>query len=493
MYQDTYNTQRVHKVNLFVTIAVVLLVCGPIVLDKGISHSIPFLVAGGAVAVSATVNYFLPINNYVKGFLFGFLPAVVVFALFHLDVFALNKHYLLIITIAMIALYFKESVILAFSTVMNTGFIVSYFLSGDTLLASDNSVRGIIVIIAILNGILLLLYYLARWGRELVEESAKKELEAKDILVKLQAVFDSIEDRTNKLDTNINEFQKNIQTIYHSSNGILDSVQQMAVAVQDEASSISAVNESMAVSLDKVGHTMSISEAIVNKSNEMNKRVEDGWDKIKEVESHIGTVSSTIGNTSATVQDLQENLEKVNTLLVGIKQIADQTNLLALNAAIESARAGEHGKGFAVVADEVRKLAEQSANITVDISQVTEALFHKSKEANERSLEGENAAVEGQKLLSEISAYFEEMKVSFNETNNELSKGMAEISSATENFVDIQTQIENVANISEEQAASTQEIVATLENEHSLIATMNEAITEINQLSSGLKEMMEKN
>lgn len=91
-------------------------------------------------------------------------------------------------------------------------------------------------------------------------------------------------------------------------------------------------------------------------------------------------------------------------------------------------------------------------------------------------------------LLSEISSYFEEIKVSFQYTNEELSIGLTEIQSSTQNFEDIQTQVENVANISEENASSIQEIAATLESEHELISNINEAILEINKLSSELKK-----
>ncbi len=70
------------------------------------------------------------------------------------------------------------------------------------------------------------------------------------------------------------------------------------------------------------------------------------------------------------VDDMMEHMQRADSLLGDVKQIADQTNLLALNAAIEAARAGDAGRGFAVVADEVRNLSRRSDKFSDEIRTV---------------------------------------------------------------------------------------------------------------------------
>jgi methyl-accepting chemotaxis protein len=481
---------RAHKVNMLVIIILFFMICSQFIITRGFSKSITLTAAGLCILLLSIGNYFLPIKQEVKGLIFAILPSFIVIVLFYLDGFTLNKHYIILVTTGMAALYFKKRIILAYGVFINIALITTFLLNSNGLMGSENDLMSFIKIITQLNGLLILLYLLTKWGNDLLESASRKEEEARGLLSRLEETFMAIEEGTSTLDNNINNFDSKITNITNASSGILDSIQQMAAAIEEEAGSVNKINETMTNSLKGVNQTIHISQGIVNKSNETSSKVEDGWNKINEVSNRMNLVNATIGNTTSTVAELKLSLEKIKILLDDIKNIAGQTNLLALNASIESARAGEQGKGFAVVADQIRKLSEQSKKNLENIHAVTETIFMKAEEASKMSVEGENAAIDGMKIIHEITAYFDEIRNSNHETNEELTKSMEEIKRAAENFIEIQEQITNMASISEENSASTQEILSIIEDENSQITNMNASVSQVSDLSKHLKDMI---
>lgn len=81
-----------------------------------------------------------------------------------------------------------------------------------------------------------------------------------------------------------------------------------------------------------------------------------------EISADMLDVSSFCEGLAGSMDEINEILKELVKNNDEVVNIASQTNLLALNASIEAARAGEAGKGFAVVADEINNLATESSD-----------------------------------------------------------------------------------------------------------------------------------
>lgn len=489
--KDGYNVNRVHRVNLIVTSAFVSLLCIQVIVSEGMGAALKVVIASVGLITLSVINYFVPIPQRLKSLLFAVIPGAAAFGLMYADGFTMNKHYLVFATIAMVTLYFRQELVVLYGIIVNIGYILIYISVPENLLSDNTQFKEFITIVTIMTGTVLLLYFLTRWGNDLIVKAAKKEKEAKELLNKLENTFQTVDISAASLNSCIKEVDIQLKNVNTASQGIVDSIQQMAAAIQEEATGVYKINETMTQSLRVVNQTIEISKSVAGKSDLMSKKVIAGWDKINEVSSRMTTVNSAIGTTSATVTELKVSLSEIATLLEQIKTIAGQTNLLALNASIESARAGEQGKGFAVVAEHIRQLSEQSKRIVDNINEVTATIFEKSENASVWSIEGEKAANEGIKMMEDISELFRDIKETYQETNAELSRSMDEIAVAAENFIEVQEQISNVASISEENSASTEEILSIIEDENSQIGQINASVSEVNDLSRQLKELVQ--
>lgn len=483
-----YNTHcnRVHKINLFLTFALIALIVIPLIPLYGLDKAKVYIFCGLLVGGLATANYFLPYPHRVKGLIFALLPLGVVVALFFLDHYSLNKHYLLFFTIVLVSLYFDKKLILYYGLIMTGSVFALYFGAPDNFLGPDNNLSQFITVYAILAGSMAGMRFLTDAGNKLIQSSAQKEQEANKLVEQLSDLLETIDASAVKLNQSTEDVQLNMGRIAEDSGSILEAVEQMAHAINSEAQSITQINNVVSSSLANMEQAAKVSEEVAAESQEMNNVMEENWQKVNRVTLHMGTLNDSIQTTTATVDDLQENLQKVNTLLLGIEDIANQTNLLALNAAIEAARAGEQGRGFAIVAEEVRKLAEQSSEIASRITEVTQQLFEKSKAAQEKSHEGKEAVEEGQSLLQEIAQTFTSMKEAFAMTNQELIGNMETIRQTAEEFQKISQQIELAVSVTEENSATTEEIASTISAEHEFIEKISDSIIQLKGLSEEL-------
>lgn len=228
MFKDTYNVKRVHKLSFFMTIALILALCIQGLVVGGFSVFLKFLIPSCIIFIIALINYFLPINDYVKGYLFCLIPAIVITVFFYLHGYSLNKHYMIFITITVCILYVKKELVIIHSAVLNVMLIALYILSPDKITGTDTRLESFMSILIVLNLIEVALYFSTKWGREIINESYQKQIKAEELLSKLEVTFDNVESSTGVLEENISKLNRNICTLEEESLNITKSMQEMA-------------------------------------------------------------------------------------------------------------------------------------------------------------------------------------------------------------------------------------------------------------------------
>ncbi len=136
---------------------------------------------------------------------------------------------------------------------------------------------------------------------------------------------------------------------------------------------------------------------VASSAREANNAAVNGSAVVGETIHALEHISSDVQGIAESIGSLQEEINKISTVMQVIRDISEQTNLLALNAAIEAARAGEAGRGFAVVADEVRNLSQRTGKSTEEINQIITSLQNKAQQVSKtvREKQGEAATAAG--------------------------------------------------------------------------------------------------
>jgi len=260
-------------------------------------------------------------------------------------------------------------------------------------------------------------------------------------------------------------------TLRELISGIRDGVTQIASAAEE----LSAVTEqtsagvnSQKIETDQVAtamHEMTATVQEVARNAEQASRAAadaDGQaragDKVvAEAIAQIERLAAEVARSTDAMSHLQQESNKIGSVMDVIKAVAEQTNLLALNAAIEAARAGEAGRGFAVVADEVRGLAQRTHKSTEEIeglvaglqngTQQVAAVMNNSRSLTDSSVElTRKAGVSLENITRTVS--------NIQSMNQQIAAAAEEQSAVAE---EISRSIINVRDVSEQTATASDE------------------------------------
>ena len=295
---------------------------------------------------------------------------------------------------------------------------------------------------------------------------------------KVTGLAEDVSDKTGAINTSM-------QDIARAMDEVAGGVQGQAEDTESSNENMISFSENITTVTEKTSHMGQTADKAI-------EAVEQGRVIVQELS---GKSDTTVSLTRVLVNDIdavQKNSEEIKSFVDVINSIAGQTNLLSLNASIEAARAGEAGRGFAVVAEEIRKLADQSKESGNKIHEIVKKIGETADKTTASAREAESMVNEQARALQETVNVFGMIQ----DCVGELVEGIRLITQRLEESMlekdKVENSLQNIASVSEEVAASTQEVTATLGEQVSVVQTLKEEVELLRSDALELDNSIEK-
>lgn len=308
---------------------------------------------------------------------------------------------------------------------------------------------------------------------------------------KLNSIVTEVDGHAAQLDSSMELLNTLASASSKGTNQIRQAVDELAATATSLAENVQTVNSRMLEMGDNVNAIHSETVTLNENSNKMDRANRNASESMNLVLESSHTSSDIITEMIVQVKATNEAIASISKAVELISDITAQTNLLSLNASIEAARAGQAGKGFAVVATEIKQLAEQSNQSADTIKKIADDILEKSNKSVEltermRALaEKEQADIGGAKNGFDALSQIIEANVTTAGIIAEKTKNLEELKQTIINS------ITELSAISEENAASNEEVTANVSDIAEAVNKISDDTGTIKKVSTDLKELMQ--
>ncbi len=395
-------------------------------------------------------------------------------------------------TVAMIAMYFRVKLLVVHCLLLNIILGIFFLWDPQSVLGPGFSVGMFIRTLLSMDFVLIIFYFLTKWGNEYIMSAFTKEQNSKELLIQLEDTMRVIDKDTSKLNVSIEESFPFIKNIEQMSDQTRVAVEEMTRGISENAASTEKIVINANDATKIIENTKVLSHETKSHSNSMKSVIEDNSKGIHQMVQQMDTIDNAVGISLTNISELMTSMDKISESLSAITTIANQTNLLALNASIEAARAGEQGKGFTVVAAEIGKLAEMSNKTVKEIVEIIKEIYTVTNITLDKVTHGKEAVNVGNQLINNVKDGFVNLEKSIEAITKGVVKENGMIIDISTSFDNIMEQLENISAVSEEQAASTQEVLAAIETQFELVKNVTNEMSQVNDQSNNLRNLLSK-